>query len=142
MMYHKALTFADTRIATQVLHCSSARECKTLGQRVKGFDDKVWDRHKSRVVEEGSYYKFTRSVDPKERGSLRAKLLATGDRELVEASHFDRVWGVGFSPKQLRAGKKERPPREQWGQNLLGKALMIARERIREEVEGVGGQEG
>ena len=79
-MYHKALTFANTRIATQIFHSSSACECKTLGQRVKGFDDKVRDHHKSRVVEEGSYYKFTCAVDPKERDSLTAKLLATGNR--------------------------------------------------------------
>lgn len=93
------------------------------------------------MVEEGSCYKFTRDIDPEEKESLKQKLLATGERELVEASRFDRVWGVGFSPKQLVAGKKERPPREQWGQNLLGKALMVARARIREEVEARGGVE-
>jgi ribA/ribD-fused uncharacterized protein len=84
---------------------------------------------KSQVVEQGSYLKYTRSEE------LKKRLLATGDTELVEASPFDRVWGVGFTPEQCRRGKKGGAGRELWGQNLLGKALMAARKRIREEEE-------
>lgn len=70
------------------------------------------------------------AADPE---GLKNKLLATGDRELVEASRFDRVWGVGFTREQLRMGKKGGYGREKWGENLLGKALMAARGRIRGE---------
>lgn len=40
---------------------------------------------------------------------------------------MDRIWGVGFGEKN--AGKN----RHRWGQNLLGKALMDVRGRLREE---------
>ncbi|KAF1349652.1 hypothetical protein BDV97DRAFT_369189 [Delphinella strobiligena] len=65
---------------------------------------------------------------------LRDLLLATGTRELVEASRFDRVWGIGFDA--LLAAST---PREKWGENLLGEALMRVRERIRGEMEDVTG---
>jgi ribA/ribD-fused uncharacterized protein len=129
MMYQKALTFSDTKTANEILLTSSPRKCKGLGKATKGFENAVWDKVKSQVVEQGSYLKYTRSEE------LKKKLLATGDRELIEASPFDRVWGVGFNPEQCRQGKKSGAWRELWGQNLLGKALMTTRKRIREEEE-------
>lgn len=54
-------------------------------------------------------------------------LLETGERELVEASPMDRIWGIGFGEKN--AGAR----RHRWGQNLLGKAAMNVRGRLREE---------
>ena len=54
------------------------------------FDRKKWDEHKSRIVEEGNYHKFTKG---KESSEMRAKLLTTGERELVEVSvEFCREW--------------------------------------------------
>lgn len=83
-----------------------------------------------RIVEEGNYHKFTISEDAE---SLRALLLGTGERELVEASPMDRIWGVGYAERN--AGQN----RVRWGQNLLGKALMSVRGRLRGE--GVGDSE-
>jgi ribA/ribD-fused uncharacterized protein len=132
MMQHKALLFSDHSTAREILLTSSPRKCKALGRSTSGFVAEVWDKHKLAVVTEGSYHKFMHSLaaDPEE---LKNKLLATGDRELVEASRFDRVWGVGFTREQLRIGKKGGYGREKWGENLLGKALMAARGRIRGE---------
>lgn len=79
-----------------------------------------------RIVTEGNVHKFTFSEDA---DSLRAQLLATGDRELVEASPRDRIWGVGFAERNAGAN------RHRWGQNLLGKALMDVRGRLRGEEE-------
>ena len=45
----------------------------------------------------------------------------------MEASPYDRVWGVGFTEKNAGAN------RHRWGQNLLGKALMVVRARLEEE---------
>lgn len=93
---------------------------------------------KLRIVEEGNYLKFTVSEDAE---SLRAMLLVTGERELVEASPRDRIWGVGFAEKDAERN------RVRWGQNLLGKALMSVRARLREEGAqsakiGTGSEEG
>ncbi|KAI1754082.1 hypothetical protein F4782DRAFT_545423 [Xylaria castorea] len=59
--------------------------------------------------------------------SFRDVLLATGTRELVEASPFDHIWGIGFGAKD--AGNR----RSKWGLNLLGKCLMEVREEFRRE---------
>lgn len=134
-MYRKALTFNDLKTAHEILLNSSPRICKALGKTVKGFDDKVWDRYKRTVVEEGSYYKFTRGTG-EEAEELRKNFLATGERELIEASPHDRIWGIGFSRDRAKQGRKAGAGRERWGQNLLGKCLVVARARIRrEEVE-------
>ena len=71
---------------------------------------------------EGSVHKFAAHDD------LRGFLLDTGDRVLVEASPVDRVWGIGLAADDEAAGDPER-----WrGPNLLGFALMAARERLRD----------
>ncbi|KAK4212533.1 hypothetical protein QBC37DRAFT_483735 [Rhypophila decipiens] len=49
-------------------------------------------------------------------------------RELVEAASRDRIWGIGFTASNALKVEKE-----QWGQNLLGKALMEVRKRLVEE---------
>jgi ribA/ribD-fused uncharacterized protein len=76
------------------------------------------------IVTQGNYHKFTISQDAQE---LKKMLLATGDRELVEASPVDRIWGIGFKEEDAERNRKR------WGQNLLGKALMEVRKRVREE---------
>ncbi|KAI7641175.1 hypothetical protein KC322_g20410, partial [Hortaea werneckii] len=84
---------------------------------------KEWERIKFDVVLEGSWLKFSQNQE------LKAKLLATGDRELVEASPTDRTWGIGFAAEFAERF------REEWGSNLLGKALMSVRESLRGEAE-------
>ncbi|KAI4930808.1 uncharacterized protein J4E92_004641 [Alternaria infectoria] len=143
MMVHKARCFGDEEIAKQMLETTSPKEHKDLGREVKGFDEKVWDERmystffavlleedadwvteKLEIVKQGSYHKFTISEDAE---NLRRMLLATGDRELVEASPHDRIWGVGFAEKDAEKN------RYRWGQNFLGRALMDVRKRLREE---------
>jgi ribA/ribD-fused uncharacterized protein len=96
---------------------------KALGRQTAGFTDSSWDEIKSAVVEAGNIAKF--GQNPK----LRGKLLATGDRLLVEASSRDRVWGIGYTEKHAMAH------RQRWGENKLGKALMAVREHLQREEE-------
>lgn len=152
MMVQKARLFQDEDIAKQMLDTTDPKLHKALGRKVKGFDDKVWDERmvspacfvspcyvlsavrylracatdKLRIVEEGNYHKFTISDDAE---NLRGMLMATGERELVEASPRDRIWGVGFAEKNACKN------RHKWGENLLGKALVNVRERLRKEEE-------
>lgn len=144
MMYQKAKLFGDDNIAGEVLAGAELhpRKIKDLGRKVVGFDEKTWVAERERIVQEGTLLKMT---SPAQDGQLNLGelLLGTGDRELVEASPFDRVWGVGFRAKDAQKN------RERWGLNLLGKALMAVRERLREEsreneadVIGKGGTAG
>jgi predicted NAD-dependent protein-ADP-ribosyltransferase YbiA (DUF1768 family) len=64
---------------------TNPKEHKALGRKVNGFDGKVWDKHKLAIVEEGNYWKFSKSEDAE---NLKQLLLATGEREIVEV----RLW--------------------------------------------------
>lgn len=134
MMYHKAQHFGDSATAAAVLATSDPLAHKRLGRAVRPFDAAAWDEVKYGVVVAGTLLKFggggglqQAGEEGEQREKLREQLLATGHRELVEASPRDRVWGIGFG-----ASGADRAGRERWGQNLLGKALMEVRERLRE----------
>ncbi|KXX82239.1 Riboflavin biosynthesis protein PYRR, chloroplastic [Madurella mycetomatis] len=148
MMYQKAILFNDATIAAQILSTpqDDPRRVKALGRQVSNFTDSEWNKSRLEIVRRGSLLKFTRPVD-KEDGkwiagdgrSLKEMLLGTGERELVEASPRDKIWGIGFGARN--AGKVGR---ERWGLNLLGKALMAVREELAkgEEAKGDGKGEG
>jgi len=129
MMYHKARLFSDDETAVKILTYPPLHpeKVQALGRQVKNYDREKWLQHRERIVEEGSYHKYAHSLV--EEG-LKAKLLATGDRELVEASPHDKIWGVGFGEEDAVEN------RDRWGLNLLGKALTRARNRIKEEQGG------
>ena len=67
---------------------------------------------------QGSLYKFTQNEH------LRTHLLNTEKRIFIEASPYDRVWGIGFTKKNAASDKGR------WGLNLLGNALMEVRRRL------------
>ena len=138
MMYHKALLFADIEIAAQIMAAPEPAVQKALGRKVSGFDDEVWKANRERIVEEGNWWKFVNGVGAKTEESgkgLRERLMETGERELVEASPRDRIWGIGFGKNNAEAN------RGRWGLNLLGKALMRVRERLRGQEGEVEGDE-
>lgn len=122
-MYHKAILFSDQEIADKIALEPKPSKQKALGRKVKGFDHGKWNAKREEIVEDGNWWKFTQ---PKE-GDMRELLLKTGDRLLVEASPYDRIWGVGYSAANAEAN------REDWGENLLGKALMRVRDRLHAE---------
>jgi ribA/ribD-fused uncharacterized protein len=120
MMAGKARLFGDAEAERRILAAGHPSEAKKAGRLVRGFDEAIWERERFRIVVEGSVHKFTTHAD------LRAFLLGTGSRVLVEASPVDRVWGIGLAADDEAAMHPER-----WrGPNLLGFALMEARERI------------
>ncbi|MER6689160.1 NADAR family protein [Streptomyces minutiscleroticus] len=121
MMAAKARLFEDAEAERSVLAAGHPAQAKKAGRLVRGFDGAVWERERFGVVVEGSVHKFAAHDD------LRAYLLGTGGRVLVEASPLDRIWGIGLAADDERAGDPAR-----WrGLNLLGFALMEARGRLR-----------
>lgn len=122
MMYHKALLMNDEEIAAKIVATENAHpsRAKALGREVRNFDLDVWKNNADRVVEEGNVRKFGSSEE------LKAVLLGTGERVLVETSPDDKIWGVGFTTADAEGRESE------WGNNGLGKALMRARQRLRD----------
>ncbi|KAK6436884.1 hypothetical protein LTR95_006925 [Oleoguttula sp. CCFEE 5521] len=131
MMYRKALLFGDVGTAKQIMEASSPRKQKLWVLLLL-----EWERARSAIVERGSCLKFTQGTNVsslnmssnEDRTALKDFLPGTKDLELVEASPFDRIWGIGY-----KAEEAPNTPRSPWGMNLLGKALMKARAQIREE---------
>ncbi|EXF75197.1 hypothetical protein CFIO01_06155 [Colletotrichum fioriniae PJ7] len=124
MMHAKALLFADPSVALSILKADHPRKVKALGRKVHNFNEAQWNENRERIVREGNLLKFRAAPE------LRKQLLATGDRELVEASPMDRIWGIGFAPDKAAGADRGR-----WGLNLLGKILMEVRTVLREEEE-------
>ncbi|MEU0130439.1 NADAR family protein [Streptomyces sp. NPDC006289] len=121
MMAGKARLFGDVAAERSAVAADSPAAAKKAGRLVEGFDDEVWTRERFALVVEGSVHKF--GQDP----ALRAYLLGTGDRVLVEASPLDRIWGIGLAVDDPRTTE----PASWRGLNLLGFALMEARTRLR-----------
>ncbi|GAA2603551.1 NADAR family protein [Streptomyces roseoviolaceus] len=121
MMAGKARLFGDAAAERAVLAVGHPAEAKKAGRLVRGFDEALWERERFRIVVDGSVHKFAAHPE------LREFLLNTGESVLVEASPVDRVWGIGLAANDEAASDPER-----WrGPNLLGFALMAARERLR-----------
>lgn len=121
MMAEKARLFEDAETRAKILAAATPDEAKKLGRRVRGYDDEAWASARFDVVVRGSIAKFDQH--PK----LGAFLRATGSKVLVEASPHDRIWGIGLA----RQDERVRDPRRWEGENLLGFALMIARDELR-----------
>ncbi|GAA3652456.1 NADAR family protein [Streptomyces chitinivorans] len=120
MMAAKARLFGDAAAEERIMATPEPGAAKAAGRAVRGFDEEVWARHRFGIVVEGCVHKFG------QHGELRAFLLATRGRVLVEASPLDRIWGIGLAAEDERA-----PDPARWrGLNLLGFALMTARERL------------
>lgn len=117
MMHAKARLFGDTEAAEAILATPFPYEHKRLGREVRNYREEAWDGVRWPVVYAGTVAKFTQNRD------LLEFLLATGDTRIVEASPFDRIWGIGLNGDDPRALDPE-----QWrGLNLLGEILTEVR---------------
>lgn len=121
MMAAKARLFEDTHHLQKILECEHPGEAKKLGRNVENFQPEVWAQHRTNIVRQANVHKFS------QHAALGQYLLDTGERILVEASPRDRIWGIGMGASNADAGD----PRRWRGLNLLGFALMAARESLR-----------
>lgn len=120
MMYRKAVCFHDNNIAAQILETDDVARIKELGRHVSGYDENHWNGMRQIVVYEGLLAKFSQDT------KLKEQLKATGDAFLAECAVKDRIWGIGLSMSD-----PDRLDRAKWkGQNLLGYALMMVRDRL------------
>ncbi|OUJ74529.1 NADAR family protein [Hymenobacter crusticola] len=122
MMAQKALLFHDIAVFKKVIEAKSPGEAKALGRQVQNFDEALWLEKRFEIVVAGCLHKFGQASD------LQEFLLNTKNQVLVEASPVDKIWGIGLAADDE---KVENPMR--WnGLNLLGFALMEARDRLTE----------
>ena len=114
MMYQKAMYFHDAEKAQHIL-------AKEYGRQVAGYKESIWNGMRQIVIYEGLIAKFSQN------SVLCKKLLDTQDAILAECAVKDLIWGIGLSMKDAK-----RLEIAQWrGQNLLGYALMMVRNRLK-----------
>lgn len=124
MMHQKALLFHDDAIAAQVLKTKNSKEQKALGQKVHNFQEDLWLANRERIVHDGNLAKFSQNDD------LKQVLFATAGTTLVEASPYDKIWGVGLKESDPKIHN-----RENWnGLNLLGQAITQVRDELMAQV--------
>ncbi len=101
------------------------RKIKDLGKEVANFKEEEWCKHRENYVYRGNFEKFTQNED------LKKELLNTGNAIMVEASPYDKIWGIGM--------KKDHPnatdPNKWFGLNLLGKILTQLKNNLRIEMQ-------
>ena len=118
MMAHKALLFDDDFYFNKIMTATDPGDIKKYGRLIRDFNEHTWNQHKFDIVTNGNRLKFGQNP------TLMERLLQTGSKILVEASPYDKVWGIGLSKEDA-----VKTPANKWpGQNLLGKALMVVRE--------------
>jgi ribA/ribD-fused uncharacterized protein len=120
MMMGKASLFGDDDIFNQMSESLDPKKQKDLGQKVKNFDQTVWDRYCFDIVIIGNYLKFSQNE------TIKKQIKSTGDKTLVEGSPLDKIWGVGLQfDDPLILDKKN------WkGKNFLGRSLEIVRDLL------------
>ena len=121
MMGCKASLMGDTDTEQAIYKTSNPKIIKQLGRKVKNFNQEIWDRNKEDIVYKINLAKFSQNPE------LRDFLLSTGDKLIVEASPYDKIWGIGLSADDPRSDN----PSMWLGSNLLGKALMRVREELK-----------
>jgi ribA/ribD-fused uncharacterized protein len=116
MVLKKAELFGDADAASAVMALTSdPAACKKIGRAVRGFSEQRWAAVARDIVEDGAYLKFSQNPP------LARFLVSTAAQMLVEASPYDRIWGIGFSERDAL-----RRPRAEWGSNWLGQVLMTS----------------
>lgn len=126
MMAAKARLFGDAQAEAKIMAASASdsRRIKALGRTVRGYDEAVWRAQREQIVFAGCLAKFEQNQ------GMADELHRTRERELIEASPTDLIWGIGLGENDPRAEDKT-----QWkGLNLQGIALMRVRETLNKRI--------
>lgn len=127
MMYFKAQLFKDLKTADRIKAETDPKAVKALGRQVMGFNNAIWEARRFDIMVRVNHLKFNQNA------KLKTFLtVGTVDAVLVEASPFDRIWGIGM--KDTEYGVQD--PTMWKGHNLLGFALMAVRKALREVNHG------
>ncbi|GCF07606.1 NADAR family protein [Dictyobacter arantiisoli] len=114
--YFQAQKFAETPFAEQIRQARSPKEAADLGRK-RTFPLRAdWEQVKDETMRKAVLRKFETHAD------IRAILLATGDKEIIENTTTDYYWGRGTDGS---------------GRNMLGQILMQVRQILSEHSQSV-----
>ncbi len=118
MMAQKAKLMGDDKSFKKIMRETNPIKIKSLGRRIKPWNQDLWEKKRFSIVLEGNMHKF------RQNERLRKLLKETGTRTIAEAAPRDYIWGIGISFKDATNKKPWR------GMNLLGKVLMKVRKKL------------
>ena len=125
-MWHKAWFFKDMKILTKIeelnFHEANSYQAKKFGRMVQGFDEEQWKSVAYDVMMLACLAKYSQNkvlfdkiTSPEFEG-----------KKFVEASPYDKLWGIGLGEADPRADDET-----QWlGENWLGKVLDEVRQKL------------
>lgn len=127
MMAEKARLFGDDDTLEKIMDSDDPDTQKKLGRLVEDFTQEIWEDEEDNgqpycwnIVWQSNMAKFSQNP------YLLSELLKTENTTLVEASPFDKIWGIG-----LRASDPAAKYRDTWqGTNWLGEVLTSVREYL------------
>lgn len=123
MMAEKARMFGDADVLEAIMKAKDPRNQKALGRGIKNFNPHMWNVVCKDIVFRANLSKFQ---DPE----LKKYLFSFGNEEIVEASPYDKIWGIGLAEDNPDALDKTK-----WqGTNWLGEAIMAVRESLKRQV--------
>ncbi|KAL5631591.1 hypothetical protein ACGC1H_007197 [Rhizoctonia solani] len=119
MAHRKGLLFAPTSPYTAaILDTTNPSALLKLSGQIPNFNESVWQREKIRLLVTATWLKFTQDA------GMKARLLGTKSRQLVDADPNDRYLGVGYDVAAAPIN------RAKWGKNYHGQVLMQVRKLI------------
>ncbi|CUA74447.1 putative protein R617 [Acanthamoeba polyphaga mimivirus] [Rhizoctonia solani] len=119
MAHRKGLLFAPTSSYTAaILDTTNPSALLKLSGQIPNFKESVWQRERIRLLMTANWLRFTQD------SSMKARLLGTKNRELIESDPLDRYLGVGYDVANAPIN------RAKWGSNFHGKVLMQVRKLI------------
>ena len=120
-MWEKAKFFGQDKIAVDILNSNNPAICKALGRSIPNFNFEECSKVCYEIMVAVNLINFTKNI------VLYAHLLDTKNKTLVEGSPSDKICGVGLHYQDPAILDEKN-----WdGQNLLGKALMEVRDKIK-----------
>jgi len=120
-MYEKCMFFNQPEMAMQCIEETNPTKVKKIGRSIPNFEQDKWNKFSFDVMYKICLQKFQGNEEAKK------ELIDSGDKVLVEASPYDKIWGVGLSELDDRILQEE-----YWeGENRLGKVLMKVRNKIK-----------
>ena len=127
MMAEKARLFNDANTLNRIMQASTPKQMKAYGRSVQDFENELWEIRRYDIVKVANRAKFSQNAE------LLQFLLESGSRILVEASPYDRIWGIGM--KQNNRDAKD--PMKWRGRNLLGFALTEVRDELADKQSAI-----
>ncbi len=114
-----ALFFNDNQAAADILKLTNPVEIKNRAKRINGFNKERWEEVCEAEITPGIKEKFRQNQAAKDY------LLATGTKDIIEASPHDKFYGIGMGLRN-----KDLLDKQKWGNNLMGKILVGLRQEF------------